>query len=718
MMQFQCHRLDCRSLPVSLFANAKELTREILGNIPPSSRIIFYTLSFVALLAFSWGIYRRARLWRLGSRVPGRFELRTVIAHFTRNVLLQQRVLGRGRISLAHVLLFSGFMILFIGTVLLFIEHGLATLLGRAPTEPLFHKGIYYAAYEFVMDTFGLLLLAGCVLFVIRRTQRPKTLGHNWLDWYVLSTLVVLGVTGYFVEGLRIIRDEPPWPGLSFVGWLCARVFQAGGVTVESAATIHFLLWWLHALVALGLVAAFPYTRLLHSLAGAVRLAAAPAPLGHMVLLSAEDAEQTGVVGVGDIRQFARRQLIELDACVSCGRCEEACPAFVAGKPLSPRELVQNIRGHLEILAPTLLVPGGIQSSAGGHKAPRLHGDAVSAETLWSCTTCSACVDVCPLGVNPLGFITDMRRHLIAESKLRGPAAVALQKTERSGNPWGLAGQDRMAWAAGLNVPTVETRPDFEVLYWVGCAAAYDRRVQKIAQSVVRLLTAADVKFAILGPKERCTGESARRMGDEFLFRQLATSNIETLQQHGVKRGANKIVSHCPHCVNSFKQDYPQLGGDYEIVHHSQYLAELAAEGRLQLNQSAMPSSNGKITYHDPCYLARVAGVTEAPRRLIQLSVRNETELLEMSRTGRQTSCCGAGGGRMWFDDAPEKRIGRGRVQEALATGAETVAVSCPFCLIMMRDGVAAQDPRVQVRDIAEILVERVQTPGNSPARH
>jgi Fe-S oxidoreductase/nitrate reductase gamma subunit len=713
-----------------------ELTREVFHNQPPAAKAIFYILSMGSLLLFAWGVYRRMRLWRLGRPTQEKRSLRAVLASLLHNGLLQRRVLGRGRASLAHVLLFSGFMVLLLATTLLSIEHGLAVLLGRPAGEPVFHKGVYFAIYELVSDAFGLVLLAGCVLFIIRRLKPPASLGHNWTDWAILATLVILDISGYMLEGLRILDEQTRYPGFSFVGLLAARLFELF-LSRASAAELHFLLWWFHAVLALALVAAFPYTRLLHSLAGAVRLASGPAPLGVMVKLSEEEVEQTGVIGVGEVRQFGRRQLVELDACVSCGRCEEACPAFEAGKPLSPRKVVQDIRRHLNAVGPGLLSSArSALATSGSEAAPGLHGATVAAETLWSCTTCSACVDVCPLGVNPLGFITDMRRHVVGAAQLRGSPAVALQKTERSGNPWGLRAEDRMAWAAGLDVPTPQTRPDFELLYWVGCAAAYDRRSQKVARAVIQLLSAAKVAFAVLSSQERCTGEWARRMGDEFLFQQLATANVQTLAQHGVRRGSRKIVSHCPHCVNSFKNDYPQMGGDYEVVHHTVLLAQLVREGRLPIDRSLVTEPIGKMTYHDPCYLARVGGVTEPPRQLLQLMLPDGgarptdakaaptlagpdtpvRQLIELPRHGRQTACCGAGGGRMWFEDAPAQRIGIGRVKEMLATGADTVAVSCPFCLIMVSEGTAAQGGNVQVRDIAELLLEKLTPEPQSPS--
>ena len=302
-------------------------------------------------------------------------------------------------------------------------------------------------------------------------------------------------------------------------------------------------------------------------------------------------------------------------------------------------------------------------------------------------------------------MITDMRRFLVGEAELRGPPATAMQKLQRTGNPWGLPSQDRFDWADGLDVPTVAKNPNFEVLYWVGCAASYDRRIQKVARAVVKLLQAAGVNFAVLGNEERCTGESARRIGDEFLFQELAEANIKTLNKYEVK----SIVTHCPHCLNSLVNDYSQFGGQFHVQHHSQYLARLLDRGLLPIGEEQFPALCERLTYHDPCYLARVNGITAAPRRLLTGGdVSPSSSLQEMPRRGRGTACCGAGGGRMWFDDRSDERIGIGRVTEALATGAETIAVSCPFCLTMMSDGVIGKESDAAVRDIAELLADAI----------
>jgi Fe-S oxidoreductase/nitrate reductase gamma subunit len=675
-----------------LAAAATPLGREIFGNVPGWGQVVFYLVAAVAMGLWVYGVARRVRVWRQGRRDGTRLDWQAAVGRLVRDVLLQRRMPGRGAASVAHILLFGGFFVLFLGTTLIAIEHLLADLLGREPAHAVFHKGVYFGAYELVMDAFGVALIVGCVMFLVRRWRGVGSFARGSADVGILLAVIAIGLTGYGVEALRILHAQTPLPGLSPVGYLGAVALAWAGVGVDAAARIHLLLWWFHASIALGFIAIMPYTRLLHAIAGTVNLAIRDHALGRMEPVSMEEIEATGRVGVERLADFTYRQLIELDACVSCGRCEDRCPAFEAGKPLSPRDVVQDLVG--------------VMNERG--LAHPVHNEPIAPETLWSCTTCGACADVCPLGISPMRMITQMRRFLIGEGALRGAPAAALLKTGRSGNPWGISAAERLAWTAGLDVPRAASHRDFDLLYWVGCAAAYDRRVQKVARAVARLLQSAKVDFAILGSEERCTGESARRMGDELLFQQLAGQNVETLSRYGVLR----IVSHCPHCVNSLRNDYPHVGGNYNVIHHSQLLADLVRDGRLAL---ADPSglNPGSITYHDPCYLARVSGLTEPPRAVLAAGSRGagDTAIVELPRNRRQTACCGAGGGRMWFDDSPAQRVGRSRVREITDSPAELVAVSCPFCLIMLTDGLAAQNSALKVRDVAEVLADRMLAP-------
>ncbi len=684
-------------------------TRETFGNIPNSSQLIFYCLTAVTMAVFAYGIWRRFKLWRQGTPIGVRElivgNLKQIWARVNPGVrrllvegLGQKRVRGRGLASWAHISLFAGFMMLFLGTTLLEIDH----LASGISSALHFHKGTYYVIYEFTLDVFGLLFLIGCFFFLWRRIRRPASVGHRATDWYVLGSFIAIGVTGYLVEGLRMVWQQPTGIGAqcSPVGLLIAHAFS--GLGMAGARSAHFTLWWVHALLVFGFIGSIPYTRLLHTIAGPMNLFFAKPELGRMVPVSMEEVEKTERIGVSAVNQFSQQQLLSLDACMECGRCEEACPAHATAKPLSPKKVVQDLK-RLMTLSLSVAAPRKSATTV-----PSLHDDIIAAETLWSCTACSACVGVCPVRIDPLTLITDLRRNRVGEGTLSGSAATALRRMQSSSNPWGLPAADRPNWSEGLGAPTAKENPNFEVLYWIGCAGSYDRRAQRVARAVVKLLKHAGVNFAILGREEKCTGESARRLGDEFLFQELAQANIATLAKYNVR----KILAHCPHCLNSLLKDYSQFGGQYEVIHHTQFISQLLQDGRLKVPSSESSDTTGAVTYHDPCYLARVNGIHEAPRAVLATALGATgaaTDLREMPRNREKTSCCGAGGGRMWVEEDPKQRVSTVRATEALATGAKTVAVGCPFCLTMMTDGVAAQGSPARVLDVAELLAERLK---------
>ena len=683
-----------------------ELTREIYGNIGTVSKVLFYLCAFVSLAIFAWGLWRRRQLWRLGRDTGKGIDWKASFGRLKAKVLTQRTVRHTKRkAGRYHALLFYGFIFLFVGTCLIAVEEWAHTFFGQEGSN-LFHKGLYFVVYEIALEVAGILFTVGCVWFLIRmlRSGGGDSIGYRRSDFVLLISLTIIGLTGFMIEGFRIIREATPHPEISFIGFGFAQLSSAIGVTQENVQTPHFVTWWLHSIMVFGFIATLPFTRLLHVVAGTLNVCLITKKLGHMVPISINELEETGKTGVEHVQDFTRMQLLSLDACVACGRCTDACPATEAGKPLSPMSIVQDIRGHFNEVGPHLQET---QSDVDSSKASSssLHGDVISSDSLWSCTTCNACYAVCPLGVSPVEIITDMRRFQVGNGDLSGPPATALQKVQRSGNPWGLPARERFNWAEGLDVPTVMDNPNFEVLYWIGCSASYDRRIQKVAQAVVKLLDLAGVNYATLGPEERCTGEFARRMGDEFLFQEQAESNVEVLTRHNVQ----KLITHCPHCLNSLSQDYPQFGGNYEVVHHSVFLSQLIMLGKLKVpSHTESRGAGSTVTYHDPCYLSRVNKITNEPRSILQATLGNKA-ITEMRRSRRGTSCCGAGGGRMWFDDDPDERIGRSRVREALDTNAETVAVSCPFCLTMMNDGISAQSSDVKVMDVAELLAAAIE---------
>ena len=662
--------------------NPAQITRETFGNIPPSSVIAFYVMAVASLLVFCWGVWRRWKLWRQGKPLDigkillsnfGRLKPR--LGRLLKEGLGQKRVRGRGLASWAHIMMFAGFMMLFLGTTLLEIDH-----LGAKLSEKFhFHHGWYYVVYEGALDLFGLLFIIGISLFAWRRMRRPSSLGHRASDWAALGLFFGIGVTGYFVEGLRIVWDRPEGLALwcSPVGAGLAKIFS--GMSEPTSRSAHLAVWWMHSLMVFGFFAMIPFTRLLHFITGPANLFFATPSLGQLKPVTIEEVEETGLVGVSEIVHLDRQQLLSLDACVECGRCQDACPAFASGKLLSPKAVVQDLKRLMQV------------TSIG--QAVALHGDTIQAETVWSCTSCSACVTACPVRVDPLGLLFDLRRDRAAEGALAGSASNSLRQMQTKGNPWGFPQAERLAWSEGLDIPLVGDNPDFEVLWWIGCAGSFDRRAQKVTRAIAKLLIKAGVNFAVLGPDECCTGDSARRLGDEFLFQELAEKNHVTLKQHSTR----KILTQCPHCLNSFTNDYPQFGDSFEVTHHTEFLQQLIDAGKL----TAAPDS-GSVTYHDPCYLARINGVHQAPRDLLGNGV------IEMQRHRERTFCCGAGGGRMWMEEEADQRVSVLRAREAVETDAGTVAVGCPFCLTMMTDGVKSCGSDAVVEDVAENLAKRL----------
>jgi Fe-S oxidoreductase len=413
--------------------------------------------------------------------------------------------------------------------------------------------------------------------------------------------------------------------------------------------------------------------------------------LGVLEPVSLAQLEETGRIGYGSVADLDRWQLMSLDGCMECGRCTDACPANIAGKLLNPQQVVIDLRNLL-----------GSQVSAADGQSPST--DLISDEALWACTNCHACVRECPALIRHVDIIDGIRRFRVGEGRLSGSAATMLRQLGSRENPWGLPASQRLDWNTGLDVPIASKDDGREVLFWVGCSGAFEPRGQQTVRAVAQLLKMSGVKFSILGPRERCTGDPARRTGDEFLFQQLAEANISTLSEIG----ARTIVTQCPHCLHTLKNEYPQFGGSFEVLHHSQLLARLISEKKLVVPESSSGFS-GEVTYHDPCFLARVNGITEEPRAVLKSSLK--IPLSEVARRESKTLCCGAGGGRMWMEESPSERPGLVRAKELMETGAKTVAVGCPFCKVMIGDGVALANPdsEVKVMDVAEVMLAAIQ---------
>jgi Fe-S oxidoreductase len=451
-----------------------------------------------------------------------------------------------------------------------------------------------------------------------------------------------------------------------------------------------------HVATILTFLAYLPHSKHLHILTAAVNVwfgrTGAPGRLEPLRFEAEEgESEEDLRFGAGTSADLTWKQVLDTFSCTECGRCQDACPAWATGKALSPKLLIMGLRD--QVLA---------DSAAGSVQRPPLVPNAVTDEVVWDCVTCGACVQACPVSIEHVDHIVDLRRNLVmVDSSFPTEAEPMLRDVERASNPWGKPQSARADWGASLGVRVLEPGdPPPDYLYWVGCAASFDDRAQRTAESTAKLLRAAGVDFAILGGRESCTGDPARRIGNEYVFQAFAEQNVSTLNEAGV----TKIVANCPHCFNTLANEYPDFGGRYEVVHHSELLAELVREGRL----SPGPAGPGAITYHDSCYLARHNDVLASPRELVAAV----GQPVEMERSGKQTFCCGAGGAHMWMEERG-KPINENRVREAASTGADTLAVACPFCTVMLDDGVQSTGDQLRVVDVAVLLAEAVEAGGN-----
>lgn len=657
-------------------------TREVYWNV--SAVWLMYVLLIPTLVIFTYGLYRHLRLWQLGKP-----EQRCDLA-FQRIKGLLVYAFGHARIlthryaGLFHILIFSGFAVLFTGTVVVMIHEDLGLRI---------MQGNFYLYFQsLALDVFGLLAILGILMAVYRRTVlKPVRLENTWQDAVIPALLLVILLTGFMVEGLRIVATQDRWGDWSPVGLFAGKaltaVFPAGVLR-----PIHAFLWWFHLLLVFGLIAWLPYSKLLHVFTSAANIFfRSLEPKGAMV--KPIDIETAATFGVKEISQFTWKGLLDLDACTECGRCQDVCPAFATDKPLSPKSLILDLRDYLHSNGSRL--QGG--TIAGPGDASPLIGGAIKEETLWSCTTCMACMEECPVFIEQVPKIIDMRRYLVMEEG-RFPETMqqAIRSLEARGHPYPGVAASRLDWCRGLDVKILSQVGQAEYLYWVGCSVALNARNQKIARAFSRLLQQAGVDFAILGAEEHCTGDPARRIGNEYLFQTLARQNIDMLQSRLVK----KIVTTCPHCFNSLKNDYPKFGATFEVYHHSQFLAELIRQGRLK----PADGLEGKVTFHDPCYLGRYNGTYDEPREIIRAIPG--AQVVEMGQSREKSFCCGAGGGMMWMEEAEDKRVNNRRAEHAVESGADIVGVACPFCMTMLDDGIKARkgNRKIEVLDIAEVL--------------
>src|SRR3984885_14439706 len=637
----------------------------------------------------------------------------------------------------AHAATFWGFIVL-----LLTIIEAYGALFQRAFAIP----GIgHWAAVGFIEDLFAVGVLAGIVTFtVIRLRNDPHKKGrasrfdgsHTRAAWLVLAMIASVIVTLLIYRGAQMNTGVFPYPhGWAFASWVVAQALHPLGYGVNSVLEATFIL------LQLGVVLAFlvvvTYSKHLHIGLAPLNIMFSRRPdalrglepmRSNGKVLDFEEADpDTDVFGLGKIEDFSWKGLLDMATCTECGRCQSQCPAWATGKPLSPKQVILDLRDHALAKAPYLLAdsdearekpPDAVKFEAGrplvGTEAE--HG-VIDPDVIWSCTNCGACVEECPVDIEHIDHIDGMRRHqVLIESAFPTEASGMLKNLENKGDPWGMGAGRRLAWAEELDfeVPVVDGPIGAEVdyLFWVGCAGALEDRAKKTTKAIATLLHSAGVAFAVLGPAETCTGDPARRMGNEFVYSMLAQQNIETLNEAGLAAGAGKtIVASCPHCFNTIANEYPQLGGNYEGVHHTQLLAKLVEQGKI----TPVTAVEEKITYHDPCFLGRHNKVFTPPREIMEQVPGVQAQ--EMHRCKNRGFCCGAGGARMWMEERIGKRINTERIDEALGTDPDTISTGCPYCLVMLGDAVAAKKASgeakdtLEVVDVAQVLARSIAPP-------
>ena len=609
--------------------------------------------------------------------------------------LLQTKLLREPLAGLMHGAIFWGFLAL-IAAVVESIGEGIT---GHFSFRFL---GRIYSLVTFTQEIFCVLVIVSVALALwrrfISRVKRLQAGAHGNADAAVILVWILLIVSTLLLQNAARISLGEYSAGLRFpISSAMAAIFSGSASTDGWSRAF----WWTHIVLVLGFLNYLPYSKHLHVLTSIPNVyfstlksrgALTPIPLND---------ETATKFGASDVDDLTWKQLLDGYTCTECGRCDSVCPANLTGKRLSPRKIIVDTRRRTMEKAP--LLSGGVKAEDGSDiMAHSLIDRFITEDELWACTTCMACMYECPVMIEHVDEIVDLRRGLVLnESRFPAELRSTFDNLERNFTPWGFSHSSRADWAEGMDIPRMSEGGDVEVLFWVGCAGAYDARYRKVAQAFSKLLKHAGVKFAILGLEEKCTGDAARRMGNEYLAQTLMTGNIETLNRYAVK----KIVATCPHCFHSLKNEYPQFGGNYEVVHHTDFLLELVEAGKISVSRPLRETA----TFHDSCYLARYNGVIDSPRSLLR-SIPGMS-LAEMPRSKDKGLCCGAGGGRMWMEEKEGKRINIERTEEALSTKAGTVGTACPFCMTMMTDGVKAKEEseRVQVKDVAELLWKAVE---------
>ena len=716
---------------------------ESLSN-PLGKPFIFAGLLVVAHLFFLWTVLRLSRFLLIGRPGIPHDRLGERVLSVLIYWLGQRKVPEKTAYdappaftSAHHLVIFWGFLIITVGTTELWLN-GLNPMWDFSLLGPVYHP------LKWLIDVFNLLVLVAIGFGFFRRlVVRPRLIPMSVEAAAILGAIGLLMVTHYGYHGFRMIAAGGATEDYAPVSSLVASTFA--GVDPSVAHVLSEVSWWVHVVILLAFLNFIPYSKHIHIVGSLPNIFFRN--LGQRGAMPRLDLEDETQWGVGRIERFDQKSLMDQYACTECARCSNFCPAYNTDKPLSPMHLIHDLRDEMiergAIVARikdlekqlafeqrALPQPGawsaeqpeGLSSGVDAarlaplkaalkeaqvaHDAlPPMVGGRIKDETLWACTTCGACQEVCPVFIDHPLKILQMRTHLVlAESRMPTELARTFQNLEKNSNPWGIAAEKRMDWTDGLTVPSIETSPDAEYLLFVGCAGAFDDRIKKSMRALVEVLHAAEVSFAVLGKEEGCSGDAARRAGNEYLFQAQAEQNVTLMNEAKVK----KVIASCPHCFHTIKNEYPQFGGKFEVIHHTKLIAHLIEAGRLRPEQKI----GGRITYHDSCYLGRWNGEYDAPRAAIgAVAAATGASFVELGRNREHGFCCGGGGGRMWMEEHLGTRVNQNRTDEILASGADVAAVACPFCTIMVTDGVKARnaEEKIQVLDIAEVIAKSLK---------
>jgi Fe-S oxidoreductase/nitrate reductase gamma subunit len=671
-----------------------EATRPLMWNI--SHAWAMYGLFIVALAICAWGVYQRITFWRQGKSDQERLSdwgkrLKVLLGE----VFLQKKVRNSIYPAILHSLFFYSFVVLVVTTLIIMIQYDMNHLFSL---DIEIFKGLVYVFFSVASELAGIFILIGIGMAAYRRyIMKPETLPNGLEDGLVLLLIAGMVITGYMVEGLRIAVLGDNWKALSFVGAAIAPLFA--GMNADVAKGFHVSLWWIHTIFAMSWIALIPYTKFFHMLSLPTNAFFSKLkPRGELqrqdiekLMESAEDDDLK--LGLQKADEFSWKQRLDLDACISCGRCDEVCPAYMADKEyFSPRQLVSRLKKSLDELAGSGKNPAEIAD---------IVGTAFDEEFLWHCRTCGACMEVCPAMIDHVDTLMELRRNeVLIQGRMPEEAGRALRLFETNGNPFG-SQSDRVDWINEAKIRVVGPGEKVDVLYWIGCCITFDPQKHQIAADLCRLMERCGIDYGVLGEDEKCCGDPARIMGQEMLFQQAAKEQVEILKQREFKT----LLTGCPHCYNVFKHEYKQFGGNFNVVHHTEFIQQMIEQGKLQPQAGAA----AKAVYHDPCYLGRYQKIYDAPRSVI--NAIPAVQLFEMKNRREKSLCCGAGGGHYFMDLKRGERINNLRVKQAHDAGADTIITGCAYCMHMLQDSLKLLnlDESMRVIDIASLTADRIK---------